>query len=163
MGIHVQDRKIVPSISPFTVCTAPPSAFIIFSERKEEAGDLKRGGWIMFVAAVSMMLLFAAWLFRNYWWRIFMTKRSGTETEACVSRIESRKLGLYSGGIFGRSCTVYDCYASFRDENGRQIEFRLLNPKRQLEPGSLIRIRYFSRTQDYAVVTEVMKKGAPMQ
>lgn len=65
--------------------------------------------------------------------------------------------------IFGRSCTVYDCYASFRDENGRQIEFRLLNPKRQLEPGSLIRIKYFSRTQDYAVLTEVIEKGSPMQ
>lgn len=117
----------------------------------------------MLAVAVSMTLLFAAWVIKNTWWRMIRTKRYGTETEACVCRVESRKIASYGGGMYGRSYTIYDCYASFLDENGHQFEFRLLNPKRKLEPGSLIRIKYFSRTQDYAVLTEVIEKGSPMQ
>ena len=95
----------------------------------------------MFTVAVSMMLLFAAWAFRNYWWRMIKTKRYGMETEASVSRVENRIVAGYGGGIYGRSFPVFDCYVSFRTEDGRQVEFRLLNPKKYLEPGSPIRIK----------------------
>ena len=115
----------------------------------------------MFSVAVSMMLLFAAWAFRNYWWRMIKTKRYGMETEASVSRVENRIVAGYGGGIYGRSFPVFDCYVSFRTEDGRQVEFRLLNPKKYLEPGSPIRIKYLSRTLDYAVMTEMIKKESP--
>ena len=117
----------------------------------------------MFTVAVSMLLLFAAWAFKNYWWRIIKTKRYGTEAEACVSRIDKHTVASYGGGIYGRSFDVFDCYASVRTEDGHQMEFRLLNPDRHLEPGRPIRIKYLSGTLEYAVMTEIMEKGLPAQ
>lgn len=104
--------------------------------------------------AVFIALVFAVYIFRVYFWQIIRTKWYGKETDAVVSRIEAGSVVPAGTIIPGRSTNV-TFYVLFQTEDGQQREARLLNPKRQLVKGSLVRIRYPEEMVDYAVVTEI--------
>lgn len=106
----------------------------------------------MYIIAGIMIVLFAAYFFRNIWWRIITTKQNGIETEALVSRIETCKNVARGAEFISRSY-----YIRFQAQNGLENESRLLNPKRFLEVGSKIRIKYTDERADYAVLTEIIK------
>ena len=100
----------------------------------------------MTVVAMLLVLLFAAYLFRNYWWRLIKAKWYGTETDAYISRIEEDKR-IADGAEFSRR--FY--YVRFARQDGLQNEARLLNPKGPLMAGDKIRIRYLEEKNDCAV------------
>ena len=105
----------------------------------------------MTVVAMILVFLFAAYVFRNYFWRIMKTKWYGTETEGFVSRItEERMSYTYYAG------TCYNYYACFRRKDGLQAEVRLLNPKARLATGSRIRLKVLDESVSYAVLTEII-------
>lgn len=109
----------------------------------------------MTLVAAVLVLMFAAYIFRNYVWRLIQTKRHGTETDAFVSRIEEVDMRSAGSSRYG-NCRWYYYYAGFPAESGLH-EVRLLNPSKNLAPGSRIRIRYLDETVEYAVLTEVLR------
>ena len=106
----------------------------------------------MDIVATLMILGFAVYFFRAYTWRVLKAKWYGTETNAVVSRIEEDVRS--TGGIYYRCVNRY-YYAVFQADNGLENEARLLNPKGNLDVGSMIRIRYLPEAADRAVLTGV--------
>ena len=107
----------------------------------------------MFKIAIVLVVLIAAFFFRNYWWRLIKTKWFGIETDALVSRIEAYTSSV--GGSEEYPRRFY--YVSYQTQGGLQNEARLLNPKPVLGIGSKIRIRYPDEKADYAVLTEILE------
>ena len=106
----------------------------------------------MDTVAIITILVFAGYFFMAYPWRILKIKWYGTETNAILSRIENDVRS--TGGIHYRCVNRY-YYAVFRTENGLENEARLMNPKGNLEVGSVLRIRYLPEAANRAVVTGV--------
>ena len=106
----------------------------------------------MEILAVILVLAFAAYIYKNYWGRILKTRRDGIETEALVSRVEEEDR-ISSGTPY----RIRNCYAIFRTEDGLENEVRLLNPKKSLAKGSIIRIRCLPGRVSYAVLTGIVK------
>lgn len=100
----------------------------------------------MIYVAVILILLFAAYLCRNYWWPLVKAKWDGIETDARVSRIEEGKRTA-NGAEYPRRFV----YVSFSRQDGVQNEARLLNPKKALMVGDTVRIRYLEEKNDCAV------------
>ena len=100
----------------------------------------------MTMIAMLMILLFAAYIFKNYWWLLIKAKRHGIETNAYVSRIEevtrTSKGAEYPRRFF---------YVIYHRQDGLQTEARLLNPKRPFSIGDKIRISYLEDKTDCAV------------
>ena len=103
---------------------------------------------IMNIVAVGIVLLFAAYIFWNYNWRIMKAKWYGTETDAYVSRIE-KEVRTSQGVDYPRRFF----YVIFQEQNGLETEARLLNPKGLLVEGDRVRIRYLPEKSEYAVLT----------
>lgn len=101
----------------------------------------------MTIIAVLMILLFAAYIFRNYWYRLIKAKWYGIETTAYISRIEEDKKTA-DGADFTRRFF----YVRFSRQDGLQNEARLLNPKGALQIGDKVRIRYLEEKNDCAVL-----------
>ncbi len=91
----------------------------------------------MTIAAILLVLLFAAYIFRNYWGLLLKAKWYGKETDAYVSRIEEDKRTA-AGADYPRRFF----YMRFFGKDGLETEARLLNPKGSLTAGEQIRIRY---------------------
>ena len=91
----------------------------------------------MIYVAFILILLFAAYLCRNYWWPLVKAKWDGIETDARVSRIAEYPRRFV--------------YVSFSRQDGVQNEARLLNPKKALMVGDTVRIRYLEEKNDCAV------------
>ena len=104
----------------------------------------------MTTIALFLVLIFAGFVLRTYWWQ-FDTKRNGMEAEAFVSWIE-KEVG-YSRG---QQYTWYRYYVRFVNEDGLETELKLLNPKKRLVTGSKVRIRYTPKRNKYAVLTEIL-------
>ena len=100
----------------------------------------------MIYIAVILILVFAAYLCRNYWWVLVKAKWAGIETDACVSRIEEDKRTA-DGAEYPRRFI----YVNFSRQDGVRSEARLLNPKGALMVGDKIRIRYLEEKNDCAV------------
>ena len=101
---------------------------------------------IMTMVAIFLILLFAAYIFSNYWWWLWKAKWQGIETNAYISRIEENKR-TSDGAEFPRRFF----YVRFFRQDGLQTEARLLNPKGVLMIGDEIRIRYLEEKNDFAV------------
>jgi hypothetical protein len=101
----------------------------------------------MTVVALILVGLFVRYIYRNYWGRILAAKWYGTETDATVSRIERNVLRFR-----GEEYPVYNCYVCFLRQDGLENEAKLLNPKKNLAPGSRIRVRYLPEKIDVAVM-----------
>ena len=101
--------------------------------------------------AMALILLFAYYVGRTYWWQ-YRAKQTGTETDAVVSWIERSVRGHQTG-----TYVYYYYYVRYRREDGLETEARLWNPKKELAPGSRIRIRYLPTRDNYAVLTEVVE------
>lgn len=106
---------------------------------------------MMTYIAVALVLLFAYYVGRTYLWE-YQAKQTGTETDAVVSWIE-RSVRGYQYGSF----TYYYYYVRYRRADGLETEARLWNPKKELAPGTRIRIRYLPTRDNYAVLTEVVE------
>lgn len=104
----------------------------------------------MLYIALFMVLLFAIYVLRTYWWQ-YTAKWYGIETDASVSWIE-KQVGTSQGGEY----VMRHYYVRFLKADGRENEARLLNPKKQLLPGTRIRIRYLPERDNYAVLTAVL-------
>ena len=104
--------------------------------------------------AVSMVLLFLIYIFRNYYWVLLKARRDGIETDASVCRIEKKKRTDYGSA---KEYSVAFYYVVFRRQDGLQTEARLLNPKGILNVGSRIRIKYLEEKNDCAVLTEIVE------
>ena len=107
----------------------------------------------MTMVAAGLVIAFAVYIFRNYWWRIIQARWYGTETEAQVSRIEE-EVRTSNGAEYPQR--FY--YVMFPKENGLQNEARLLNPKSSLVPGSSVKVMYLLERADVAVLTEIEKR-----
>ena len=112
----------------------------------------------MTMVAFSLVLLFAAYIIKNYVWKLIKTQHRGTEKDATVSRIEKVEMRATGSGLSGNFRWFY-CYATYLTEDGLQIETRLLNPKMYLTPGSRIRIRVLDEITDCSVLTDILPDG----
>ena len=101
----------------------------------------------MTVIAILLIVVFAAYIFRNYWWWLFKAKWYGIETDAYISRIEKDKR-FSDGADYPRRFF----YVSFPRQDGLQTEARLLNPKGALLVGDKVRIKYLEEKNDCAVL-----------
>ena len=101
----------------------------------------------MTVIAVLLILLFTAYIFRNYWHTLIKAKWNGIETDAYISRIEEDKR-MADGADFPRRFF----YVIFPRQDGLQAEARLLNPNGALQIGDKVRIRYLEEKNDCAVL-----------
>ena len=79
-------------------------------------------------------------------------KRSGTETDAVVSRIERRE----SRNDDGSTSTTAFYYARYLNDERQSVEAVLMGPPKGLEEGTRLRIRYLPDKPKTAVVTEVV-------
>ena len=112
----------------------------------------------MTIIAAGIVLLIAAYIFKNYFWLLIKAKWYGTETEASVSRIEEEEMSARGTGYgYLKSFRYRTCYAAFQAKDGLQNEARLLNPNSRLTAGSRIRIRYLPEKADCAVLTEIIE------
>ena len=82
-------------------------------------------------------------------------KRSGTETDAVVSRIDRQE----SRSDDGSTHTSVYYYARFVDDERQTREARLMSPPKGLKEGTRLRIRYLPDKPKTAVVTEVLGPG----
>ena len=103
---------------------------------------------MMNVVAVSLVILFLAYVFKNYWWRIIQARSYGMDADAVVSRIEEEV--RYKGGQHYAARYHY-YYVTFQTQNGLENEAKLLNPKGKLQPGDHVKIRYIPEKNGYAV------------
>ena len=101
----------------------------------------------MTVIAVLLILLFTAYIFRNYWHTLIKAKWNGIETDAYISRIEEDKR-MADGADFPRRFF----YVIVPRQDGLQAEARLLNPNGALQIGDKVRIRYLEEKNDCAVL-----------
>ena len=84
------------------------------------------------------------------WLRTKKTKRDGIETTAEISRVETIE-SMDGDGMISRSKNYY---VSFRQMDGSQIESLLSNPKKGMEQGQQIKIRYLPESPEYPVFIE---------
>ena len=105
----------------------------------------------MSTIAVALVLLFAWYVLRTYWWQ-YHAGHSGTEADAVVCSIEEE---VRSAG--GEQYTWHYYYVRFTKEDGLETEARLLNPKKRLVTGSRVRIRYLPARDNVAVLTEIIE------
>lgn len=125
--------------------------FAFFLYDSVEAGGYSglkcRGERTMTVIAILLIVVFALYIFRNYWWLLLKAKWVGIETDASICRIEKDK--RYSDGAeYPRRFF----YVSFLRQDGLQTEARLLNPKGALLIGDKVRIRYLEEKTDCAIL-----------
>ena len=106
---------------------------------------------MMTYIAAALILFFAYYILRTYWWE-YKAKQTGTETDAVVSWIEKSIRG-YQYGTY----TYYYYYVRYYREDGLETEARLWNPKKELVTGSRVRIRYLPTMDNYAVLTKITK------
>ena len=103
----------------------------------------------MISIAVAIVLVITVFFFWFDWRRIILTKISGIETDATVSRIES-----YTSSVGGSEEYPRRFYfAVYTTQSGMENEARLLNPKASLGIGSRIRIKYLNDKADYVILT----------
>ncbi len=100
----------------------------------------------MFVIAVILVLCFFTYIFKNYWLLMMKADWYGTETEACVSRIEEDVMTDNSGMEYTRRFV----YVIFANQDGLENEARLANARRALQVGARIRVRYLPGKADRA-------------
>lgn len=105
----------------------------------------------MAVVAIGMVLFFAWYVLRTYWWQ-YRAKYHGIEADARVCSIEEE---VHSAR--GEKYTWHYFYVRFMKADGLETEARLLNPKKRLSVGSRVRIRYLPYKDQYAVLTEIME------
>ena len=101
--------------------------------------------------AMALVLGFAYYVGRTYWWE-HQARQTGTETDAVVSWIEKSVRGNQHGSY---TYYYYYYYVRYHREDGLETEARLWNPRKELVPGSKIRIRYLPTRDNYAVLTEI--------
>ncbi len=106
----------------------------------------------MMYIALIMVFLFAAFIFRNYCWKLIRAKWYGIETDALVARIEKQVRKAQ-----GADYPVCYYYVHFQESDGKQNEARLLNPGRLIAAGSRIRVKYLPEEDDFAVLTEILE------
>ena len=110
----------------------------------------------MAIGAMVLVITFAAYIFRYYWWQLIRIRRYGTETDAVVSRMEETKR-VSDGAEFPRR--FY--YVAFQRQDGYPNEARLLNPKGPLLIGDRVRIRYLDDRNEYAVLMKAGESFSP--
>lgn len=103
----------------------------------------------MTIVVIALILLIAGIILGAFRWE-YRARIYGTETDACVSRIEE-DVKTADGADYVR----HFYYVLYRNRDGLETEARLVNPKKQLAVGSRIKIRYLPEKDNTAVLTEI--------
>ena len=101
--------------------------------------------------------IFVAFIVIGFIWSRIVTgkvKKEGIETEAVVSRIEIHEWESGDVETWTGTEITKEPYVTFINTEGETVEAMLSNPKRGLEVGDRLKIKYLPEKQDYPVMIE---------